>query len=86
MTQAHRAVHLELSGLIAVHAARAAHTALGAVPGVVSANVSMAGAEIDVVGDVDESTLAADVRRALEPIGLGLIGMIVRPERRLPLG
>ena len=86
MSQTHRVVHLELSGLVAVHAARAAHTALGAVPGVISANVSLAGADVDVTGAFDEQQFADDVRAALEPIGLGLTNIVVTSARRLPLG
>ena len=59
--QTRRMLHLALHGLVAVHAARAAHTALGAVPGIVSASVTMAGADVEVEGPFDGEAFAAAV-------------------------
>lgn len=42
---------MHLDGVLAVHAARAVHTALAAVPGVRDATVTLAGAELTVDGD-----------------------------------
>ncbi len=50
-------IHVQLDGLVAVHAVRAVWTALGAVPGVVSAEVTMAGAILEVEGPLDRVAL-----------------------------
>ncbi len=80
-----RHLHLQLNGLVAVHAARAAHTALGAVDGIQSATVTMAGAEVDFSGPYDADLVAAAIRAALEPIGLQLEGITVVQARMLPI-
>jgi hypothetical protein len=80
-----RHLRLALRGLVAVHAARATHTALGAVSGIQSATVSMAGAEIDFAGPYDAEVVATAIRAALEPIGVHLEGVTVVQERMLPL-
>jgi copper chaperone CopZ len=80
-----RVLQLELTGLVAVHAARAVHTALGAVDGVESAQVSMSGAEVEVTGPYAADAFAAAVRAALEPIGIGLASVTVVQGRSLPL-
>ena len=80
-----RSLTLRLSGLVAVHGARAAHTALGGVPGIQSATVSMAGAEVEFAGDYDANAVAADIRAALEPTGVQLEEVVERHGRRLPL-
>lgn len=85
MSALRRTVHLELSGLLAVHAVRAVHTALGGVPGVHTAQVSMTGAELEMSGPYDAATLSRDVRIALEPIGIQLTSITERQDRRLPL-
>lgn len=84
LPQTRRMLHLALHGLVAVHAARAAHTALGAVPGIVSASVTMAGAEVEVEGPFDGEVFAAAVQRALEPIGLALASVTTVQTRSLP--
>ena len=48
---------MQLNGLVAVHAVRAVWTALGAVPGVVSADVTMQGAVLEVEGALDRAAL-----------------------------
>lgn len=83
--QTRRMLHLTLHGLVAVHAARAAHTALGAVPGIVSASVSMAGADVEVEGPFDGEAFAAAVQRALEPIGMALESVTTVQTRSLPM-
>lgn len=73
-------IHVEIAGLVAVHAVRAVRTALTAVPGIERADVSMAGAILESTGPVDERQLAD----ALAMAGVRLIG--VRVERAgLPL-
>ncbi|MBU6365273.1 MAG: hypothetical protein KJT01_03615 [Gemmatimonadetes bacterium] len=75
-----RRVFVYLDGLVAVHAARAAHTALAAVPGVRTAEVTLAGAELEVEGVLDEEAL----RAALALVGVTVRVVEARP-RRLPL-
>jgi hypothetical protein len=75
---------LQLSGLVAVHAARAAHMALAGVPGIVSANVGLSGAEVELVGQYDHAQFEHDVRAALEPVGLGLVAVSIVHARTLP--
>lgn len=85
MNATRRVLRLELSGLVAVHAARAVHTALGAVPGVLTAQVSLAGAELEFSGSYDAAQFAADVTGALLPIGISLISVTELQDRLLPL-
>ena len=80
-----RHLRLQLTGLVAVHAARAAHTALGAVSGMQSATVTMAGADVDFSGPYDEDVVAAAIRAALEPIGVQLESISVVQSRMLPI-
>lgn len=82
MTQRTRSrIRLELDGLVAVHAVRAVWTALGAVPGVVRAEVTMAGALLEVEGPLDRAAL--DV--ALDAAGVRIVGMTIEQDRILPL-
>lgn len=74
-------VRLELDGLIAVHAVRAVWTALAAVPGILAAEVTMAGAVLEVEGALDRDAL--DV--ALAAAGVRLVGITVEQQRILPL-
>jgi copper chaperone CopZ len=80
-----RVLRLELTGLVAVHAVRAVHTALGAVEGIETARVNMTGAEVEVTGPYDSDTFAAAVRAALEPVGVGLTSITLVQGRSLPL-
>lgn len=84
MTAIRRVLQLRLTGLVAVHAARAAHTALGSVAGVISATVSLAGAEVDFEGPFEAEPFAAAVRVALAPLGMGLTSVTVVQDRALP--
>jgi hypothetical protein len=59
-----RRVFVHLDGLVAVHAARAVHTALAGVPGVCTAEVTLAGADLTVEGPLDRGALAAAVALA----------------------
>ncbi len=61
-------IHVQLNGLVAVHAVRAVWTALGAVPGVLSAEVTMQGAVLDVDGPLDRVALNA----ALDAAGVSI--------------
>jgi hypothetical protein len=78
-------LQLRLGGLIAVHAARAAQTALGAVPQILTATVTMSGAIVDVSRPVDLPQLERDVRLALEPVDIELLEVILVQNRVLPL-
>ncbi len=83
--RARRRVRLELEGLIAVHAVRAVWTALGAVAGVVSAEVSMAGAVLDVEEPFDQDALERALVPALDAAGVRLLRLHVESPRVLPL-
>jgi hypothetical protein len=73
-------IHVQLDGLIAVHAVRAVWTALGAVPGVVSAEVTMQGAVLELDGPLDRAALDA----ALDAAGVTVRGIRVEA-RALPV-
>jgi len=68
---------VQLDGLVAVHAVRAVWTALGAVPGLVSAEVTMQGAILEVEGELDRAALDM----ALEAAGVSVRN--VRVEARV---
>jgi copper chaperone CopZ len=77
---ARQRLHVELDGLVAVHAVRAVRTALAGVPGVEHADVSMRGAVLEGPGPIDEGLLAD----ALALVGVRIVA--VRAERAgLPL-
>ncbi|QJR34131.1 heavy metal-binding protein [Gemmatimonas groenlandica] len=73
-------IHVQLDGLVAVHAVRAVWTALGAVPGVLSAEVTMQGAVLEVEGDLDRPALDA----ALDAAGVSVRSIRVEA-RVLPI-
>ncbi len=73
-------IHVQIDGLLSVHAVRAVWTALTAVPGVVGAEVSMRGAILDTEGPVDRQAL----EEALAMAGVQLAGMTVE-KGQLPL-
>lgn len=50
-------IHVQIGGLLSVHAVRAVWTALAAVPGVRHAEVSMRGAVLETDGPVDRRQL-----------------------------
>jgi len=81
MLKSRSRVRLELEGLVAVHAVRAVWTALGGVPGVVSAEVTMAGAVLEVEGALDRGALD----RALDAAGVRVTAFHVEQGRMLPL-
>lgn len=70
-------IRVQIDGLVAVHAVRAVRTALAGVPGVSGAEVSMAGAVLDVDGAFDETAFTASLRAALDHAGVTLTGMQV---------
>jgi hypothetical protein len=74
-------VRVELEGLVAVHAVRAVWTALHAVPNVVSAEVTMAGAVLELDGPLDRAALDA----ALDLAGVRVVAVTVEQRRMLPL-
>lgn len=52
-------LHVQLEGLLSVHAVRGVWTALGAVPGVLTAEVTMAGAVLETDGPLAAGALEA---------------------------
>ena len=74
-------VRLELEGMVAVHAVRSVWTALTAVPGIVSAEVSMSGAVLEMEHAPDRAALDA----ALEPAGTRIVSLHIEARRMLPL-
>lgn len=80
-----RRLSLELRNVISVHGARAVHTALGGVTGVVTASVGIMSADIEFVGVYDASRFADAVRVALAPIGVDLVAIVMIQDRMLPL-
>ncbi len=75
-----RRLFVHLDGLVAVHAARAVHMALAGVPGVCTAAVTLAGAELEVEGTLDQAALEAAVALA----GATVRRVVAQP-RTLPL-
>jgi len=75
-------IHVQIDGLLSVHAVRAARTALGSIPGVESAEVSMRGAVLESEGVV-EAPLIAD---ALAMVGLTLSTLRTEPAGLTVLG
>jgi copper chaperone CopZ len=73
-------IHVQLDGLVAVHAVRAVWTALSAVPGLLSAEVTMQGATLEVEGELDRDALAA----ALDAAGVSIRSIRV-DARSLPV-
>lgn len=73
-------IHVQIEGLLSVHAVRAVWTALSAVPGVITAEVSMRGAVLDIEGPLDEPVLAESLAMA----GVRLLGTTVE-KGQLPL-
>jgi copper chaperone CopZ len=73
-------IHVQIEGLLSVHAVRAVWTALGAVPGVRHAEVSMKGALLDTDGPVDRELL----EECLAHAGVRVVGVTVE-KGSLPL-
>lgn len=71
--------HLEIGGMLSVHAVRAVYTAFGGVPGVLRADVVLGHATVEHDGTATRDALAEAVALA----GCELVAM--REERRLPL-
>lgn len=66
-------IHVQIEGLLSVHAVRAVWTALGGVPGVVHAEVSMKGAILDTDGPLDRRQL----EECLAHAGVRVVGVTV---------
>ena len=81
----HTELRLTFHGLTAVHAARAVHAALGGVPCVRTATVSLAGADVEIDGRYEPTQFAELVTAALEPIGVALHTVTVVQQRMLPV-
>lgn len=69
-------IRVQLDGLIAVHAVRAVWTALGAVPGIVRADVTMAGAILEIEGPLEREVL----EQALAAAGVSIRSIAVEPQ------
>ena len=72
-------VHLRLGGMTAIHAARAAFTALTAVEGITRADVAVGRATIEHDGRATRAAVAA----ALEAVGYEVLGW--EETRALPI-
>jgi hypothetical protein len=66
-------VHVQIEGLLSVHAVRAVWTALAAVPGVRQAEVSMTGAVLETDAPIDRDLL----EEALSWAGVRVTGVQV---------
>jgi copper chaperone CopZ len=78
-------LHLEIDGMIAVHAARALHTALSGIDGLTTANVSLGHAELRYSGNADDAAIRSALESTLELIGLRLASLHIERDRQLPL-
>lgn len=67
-------IAVQIDGLLSVHAVRAVRTALAGVDGVLTAHVSLAGAELETSRPLSEEELAA----ALEPAGVTVRAVTVQ--------
>jgi copper chaperone CopZ len=74
-------IALGIDGLTGSHAVRAVWTALGAVPGIVSADVALSGVQLEMEGVLDEAVLGA----ALEAAGVTLRSVTIVQPRVLPI-
>ena len=74
-----------MDGLVAIHAVRAVRTALGAVPGVLFAEVTMTGAVLELEGVVDVLALRPVLASALDVVGVRIVTIRVLQRRILPL-
>ncbi len=78
-------VQFTLDGLVAIHAVRAVRTALTVVPGVVFAEVTMAGVVLEIEGTVDAGLLRTTLEHALDAVGVQIVTLSIAPGRILPL-
>jgi hypothetical protein len=62
-------IHVQIEGLLSVHAVRAVRTALAGVPGVLGAEVSMRGAVLDA----DEAIAPGLLHEALAHAGVQVV-------------
>ncbi len=85
MTVSKSTLQLRLGGLVAIHAARAAQTALGGIPQILTATVTLGGGEIEVARPFDLALLEHEIRSALTAVDVTLIELTVLQERMLPL-
>lgn len=73
-----RTAHLEIDGMLSVHAVRAVYTAFAGVPGIRACEVTLGGAVIEHDGSVSREMLGSAVALA----GFSMVAW--REERRLP--
>lgn len=78
-------LHLDIDGMLAVHAARALHTALGGIEGITTAHVTLGHAELRYQGFADDMALREVLESTLTLIGLRLTALRIEPDRQLPL-
>jgi hypothetical protein len=71
--------------MLAVHAARALHTALGGIEGITTAHVTMGRAELHYHGPADDAALGEALRHTVASAGLELTALKIEPDRQLPL-
>ena len=73
-----RTAHLQIDGMLSVHAVRAVYTAFAGVPGIRTCEVSLGGAVVEHDGSVSREMLGSAVALA----GFAMTGW--REERSLP--
>jgi len=71
---ARQRLEVEIEGLVAVHAVRAIRTALGLLPGITAAEVSLAGVRLETDGTVTDEALT----EALAHAGVTVTGVRAR--------
>lgn len=70
-------IHVEIEGLLAVHAVRAVRTALAGVPGIEQAEVTMQGAVLETSPVLSAAEFEVALAEALALAGVRLVGMRV---------
>lgn len=78
-------VRLTVDGMVAVHAVRAVWTSLSVVPGIVHADVTMAGIELVMDGEPEPTALRAALDAALAAAEVRIVTCVVERTRMLPI-
>jgi hypothetical protein len=76
-------LEFSVEGMLAVHAKHALFTALGAVAGLVRAQVELGRVEVELAADADRVAVESAVRGAVESVGFQVSAVRVLP-RTLP--
>ena len=71
--------------MLAVHAARALHTALNGIDGITLAQVTLGHAEVHYQGSAEDQQLHDALRFTAEAVGLRLANLRIEVDRQLPL-